>query len=121
MAIYDLRCAQGHAFEVIQSFSAPLPPCPACGAATAKVPSRIGLRGAARLPPAHDRLPQTWRGTYHGDREYLRELRSSAQARTRLEHKHPELAGDRRPIVAHEGPYEGKPLRAGDPHPHPHQ
>jgi hypothetical protein len=37
-------------------------------------------------------MPQTWRGTYNGDRD-----------RQRLEAKHPELAGDQRPIIAHEG------------------
>jgi hypothetical protein len=59
-------------------------------------------------------MPQTWRGTYNGDREYLTSLRRTAETRRSLEDRHPELAGDRRPIVAHEGPYEGAPLRAGD-------
>jgi putative FmdB family regulatory protein len=133
VAIYDLRCAQGHEFEVIQSFTAPLPLCATCGAATAKLPSRISLRGgsATALPPAHDRLPQTWRGTFDGDRDYVTDLRRTAEARRALEDRHPELAGDRRPVLAHEGPYEQRPLRAGDPvpaahqepgpgHPHPH-
>ena len=33
----------------------------------------------------------------------------------RLEESYPELAGDIRPVVAHEGPYSAVPLRAGDP------
>jgi putative FmdB family regulatory protein len=114
MAIYDLRCPQGHRFEVIQSFSAPLPDCERCGAPTVKVPSRPSLAGGATLPPAHDRLPQTWRGTYNGDRDYVTGLRRTAEARSRLEERNPELAGDRRPILAHEGRYEQQPLRAGD-------
>ena len=117
MPIYDLRCADGHRFEVIQSFTAALPVCPACGSPTARVPARVGLTGTAALPPSHDRLPQTWRGTYNGNREYLNQLRSTAEARTRLEDRHPELAADRRPVLAHEGRYENVPLRSGDPAP----
>ena len=113
MPVYELRCARGHRFEVLQPFSAPLPPC-ACGAASAKVPSAFGVSGQAVLPPPAERMPQTWRGTYGGDRAYLRELRRTAEQRRDLEARHPELAGDRRPIIAHEGRYEGAPLRAGD-------
>lgn len=128
MAIYDLRCSSGHRFEVIQPFSADLPPCPSCGAASTKLPARFGMGGAglAGLPPSAERMPQTWRGTYNGNREYVTSLQRTAEARQRLEDKHPELAGDRRPIVAHEGRYEQAPLRWGDPgptateHPHPH-
>lgn len=117
MAIYELKCAAGHRREVIQSFDAPLPACPECGAATAKVPSRFGIGGAAaaKLPPPPEAMPQTWRGTYEGDRDYVTGLRRTAEARRRLEDANPELAGDRRPILAHEGRYEHAPLRAGDP------
>jgi putative FmdB family regulatory protein len=114
MAIYELKCAAEHRFEVIQSFGAPLPACPECGAATAKVPSSFGIGGAAKLPPRPEAMPQTWRGTYEGDREYVAGLRRTAEERRRLEDAHPELAGDRRPIIAHEGPFEGAPLRAGE-------
>jgi putative FmdB family regulatory protein len=114
MAIYELRCGQGHRFEVIQSFTAALPCCPECGTTTTKVPTATGLAGHANLPPPPDRMPQTWRGTYGGNREYVAELRRTAESRRALEERHPELAGDRRPIVAHEGRYERTPLRAGD-------
>lgn len=121
MAIYDLRCADGHRFEVVQSFSDALPACPSCGAATAKIPASFGIAGAAgatrRLPPTAEQMPQTWRGTYNGNREYVTSLRRTAEARQRLEEKHPELAPDKRPIIAHEGRFEGAPLRAGDPIP----
>jgi hypothetical protein len=40
-----------------------------------------------------------------------------ADARRDLEARHPELAGDRRPVLAHEGRFEHAPLRAGDPLP----
>lgn len=114
MPIYDLICTNGHRFEVMQPFTAELPACQACGAAARKIPSMFGIPGKAGLPPAHDRLPQTWRGTYGGNRDYIRELRASAEARARIEERHPELAGDRRPILAHEGSYETSPLRLGD-------
>ncbi|MEO3824528.1 zinc ribbon domain-containing protein [Actinomadura sp. B10D3] len=118
MPIYELRCEAGHRFEVIQSFTAPLPAC-ACGAATAKVPARCGLLGTASVPPPQEMMPQTWRGTREGDRAYVTELRRTAQERRALEERHPELAGDRRPVLAHEGRYEHAPLRAGDPRPRP--
>lgn len=62
-------------------------------------------------------MPQTWRGTYNGDREYVTGLRRQWDQRQRLEAKHPEPAGDQRPIIAHEGRFHGAPLRAGDPVP----
>ncbi|MEP7024608.1 MAG: zinc ribbon domain-containing protein [Actinomycetota bacterium] len=121
MAIYQLSCGQGHRFEVIQSFTVPLPPCASCGEPTSKVPSVFGIggRGAASLPPPAEAMPQTWRGTYEGNREYLTQLRRTAEQRQVMEARHPELAGDRRPILAHEGRYEAAPLRAGDALPSP--
>jgi hypothetical protein len=44
-------------------------------------------------------------------------LRRTAERRRALEDRHPELAGDRRPVLAHEGRFESAPLRAGDPIP----
>lgn len=119
MAIYELACESGHRFEVIQSFTAPLPGCPECGATTRKIPSSFAIGGTASVPPPPERMPQTWKGTYRGDRDYVTTLRRTAESRRKLEEKHPELAGDRRPIVAHEGRYEGAPLRAGDALPAP--
>ena len=117
MPIYDLRCANGHTAEVIQSFTATLPPCPTCGGATSKVPSQFGIGGRAVTPPAPELMPQTWKGTYAGDRDYVTSLRRTAEQRQAFEQRHPEEAGDRRPVVAHEGRFEGAPLRRGDPVP----
>jgi hypothetical protein len=117
MPTYDVRCEGGHRSEIRIAIDAMLPPCPVCGAATAKVPTGFAIGGRATLPPAPEAMPQTWRGTYRGDREYLASLQRTAEQRRVLEERHPEIAGDRRPVVAHEGRYEQAPLRSGDPAP----
>ncbi|MFC7639104.1 hypothetical protein ACFQWA_25105 [Streptomyces thermogriseus] len=96
---------------MIQSFTAPLPSCPECGGETRKIPSSFATGGTATVPPPPERMPQTWKGTCYGDRDYVTTLRRTAETRQKLEGKHPELAGDRRPVVAHEGRYEAAPLR----------
>jgi putative FmdB family regulatory protein len=113
--IYELACQGGHRSETLQAATDPLPACPACGEATRKVPSGFGVGGTATVPPSAERMPQTWKGTYRGDREYVTHLRRVADARRDLEARNPELAGDRGPVLAHEGRFEGAPLRAGDP------
>lgn len=119
MPIYELACEDGHRSETLQASTDPLPACPACGRATRKVPSGfgVGVGGTASVPPPPERMPQTWKGTYRGDRDYVTHLRRVADARRDLESRNPELAGDHRPVLAHEGRFEGSPLRAGDPAP----
>ena len=41
-------------------------------------------------------------------------MRRTWDERQQLEAKYPEIAGDQRPILAHEGRYHDAPLRAGD-------
>jgi putative FmdB family regulatory protein len=121
MPLYDYRCPGGHYFERMASMtSGDEQDCPACGAAAAKVPSRISLGGQASPGPGKEQMPQTWRGTYEGNPEYVGQLRRQWEGRRKLEEKYPELKGDQRPILAHEGRYHDHPLRAGDPVPHPH-
>jgi hypothetical protein len=81
------------------------------------VPSRVALGGQASPGPSREQMPQTWRGTYEGNPEYVGQLRRQWQGRQKLEEKYPELQGDQRPILAHEGRFHGQPLRAGDPLP----
>jgi putative FmdB family regulatory protein len=115
MPVYDYRCPDGHAFERLVPISAgQSQDCPACGAVSAKVPSRVAILGRASPGPSKDQMPQTWRGTHDADREYVGHLRRQWEGRQRLEEKYPELAGDQRPVLAHEGRYQGAPLRAGD-------
>ena len=122
MPLYDYQCPQGHRFEQMATIeSGASQPCPACGEVSVKVPSRFAIGGRADPGLAMDQMPQTWRGTYHGNREYIGQLQRQWERRQKLEDKHEELRGDRRPIIAHEGRFHDNPLRAGDsPHGHPH-
>ena len=116
MPLYDYRCPQGRCFERMVPIAArQQQDCPACGQPGGKLPSRVSLGGQASPGPAMEQMPQTWRGTYEGNPEYLGQLRRQWETRQKLEDKYEELRGDRRPILAHEGRYHGAPLRAGDP------
>jgi putative FmdB family regulatory protein len=113
--IYEYCCDCGATAEVLVALGAPAPPCPACGAETRKAVSRFALSGRADAGLSQSRMPQTWKGTYGGNPEYTTILQRQWEQRRRLEDRNPELAGDRRPIVAHEGRYSAIPLRAGEP------
>lgn len=116
MPMYDYRCPQGHFFEQMATIADRAQQnCPACRQVSDKIPSRVSLAGQADPGPAMEQMPQTWRGTYEGNPEYLGRLRRQWNTRSKLEDKHPELRGDRRPVLAHEGRYHARPLRAGDP------
>jgi putative FmdB family regulatory protein len=118
MPLYDYRCPQGHAFEQMATIDGRAQqPCPACGQAAAKIPSRVSLGGQASPGAGMERMPQTWRGTYEGHPEYVGQLRRQWETRQKLEDTYEELRGDRRPVLAHEGRYHDAPLRAGDPVP----
>ena len=118
MPMYDYRCPRGHFFEQMATIAdRARQNCPECRQVSDKIPSRISLAGQANPGPAMEQMPQTWRGTYEGNPEYLGQLRRQWKTRSKLEDKHPELRGDRRPVLAHEGRYHARPLRAGDPLP----
>lgn len=115
MPRYDVRCADGHRFEVsLASMFDDNPPCAACGGATSRVPAMARMGGRASAGPSRDDMPRTWRGIGRGDADTIRHWRTEMTKRERLEEKYPELAGDRRPVLAHEGAFAGAPLRAGD-------
>ena len=118
MPLYDYRCPQGHFFEQMAPIAArERQDCPACGRTGEKIPSRVSLGGQASPGQGTEQMPQTWRGTYEGNPEYVGQLRRQWETRQKLEDKYEELRGDRRPVLAHEGRYHGAPLRAGDPVP----
>lgn len=114
MPIYVYRCDCGRRFEQLMGLYAPAPECPTCGNRMHKMPAGLRLGGQADAGLSRDHMPQTWRGVYHGDREYVTRMQRQWDRRQRLEAKYPELAGDTRPILAHEGRYHKAPLRAGD-------
>jgi len=116
MILYDVRCASAHRFEVtLTSMFDPTPPCPGCGGPTSRVPAAARLSGKADAGPARERMPNTWRGIGRGDAETVRGWHTLMTRREKLEERYPELAGDRRPVLAHEGAFADAPLRAGDP------
>ena len=114
MPIYVFKCECGYRFEHLASFDAAAPGCPSCGGETRKIPAGFSLGGQASPGLSKEQMPQTWRGTYNGDREYVTNLRRQWDKRQQVEARHPEIAGDQRPIIAHEGRYHAAPLRAGD-------
>lgn len=114
MILFDLKCRSGHRFEaVLKSMFAENPPCE-CGAETWRVPSRVNQAGAASPGPSREEMPNTWLGTKKGDPDLIRGWHKAMTKREKLEEKYPELAGDRRPVLAHEGAFSNSPLRAGD-------
>lgn len=115
MILYDLKCPDGHRFEaVLPSMHADNPAC-SCGRPTHRVPAAVRRLGEADTGPSRDDMPTTWRGIRGGDPDLVRGWHRAMTRREKLEERHPELAGDRRPVLAHEGAFAGRPLRAGDP------
>ncbi|OYO06329.1 FmdB family zinc ribbon protein [Enemella evansiae] len=115
MILYDFRCSTGHEFEAaVASMSADNPACPACDANTRRLFSRINLGNSASAGHSREEMPRSWQATGGGDRDTIRHWHKHASQREKLEQKYPELAGDRRPVLAHEGRFHDKPLRAGD-------
>jgi hypothetical protein len=115
MIIYDFRCSYGHRFEFgVESMSAPNPQCPGCGAATNRIPSRMHIGGVADSGPTRAEMPHSWEGIGRGHPDAIAHWRKKIEGREKIEEKYPELAGDRRPVLAHEGIFSGRPLRAGD-------
>lgn len=115
MIIYDFKCSEGHRFEaVVESMSSPNPDCAWCGNLSQRVPSRVRIGNSASAGSSRDDMPKSWTGMGGGHPEAVSHWRKQMEKREKLEEKYPELGGDRRPILAHEGIFNGRPLRAGD-------
>lgn len=114
MIIYDYRCTAGHRFEAaVESMRSDNPACD-CGATTSRLISRANIGGQASAGHSRDAMPNTWRGIGNGNRDAVKLWHDRMTKREKLEEKYPELAGDRRPVLAHEGAFAAAPLRAGD-------
>ena len=129
MRTYDYACGCGARFEALVADTESIPPCPACGGQTRRLPAAgAALLGRARLPATAAAAPKSWEGTYRGNTEYIARWRRALDTRAELEERHPELIEQRSPIVAHEGRYHGAPLTVDElaraavhrPIPHPH-
>lgn len=117
MPIYDYLCECGNRFEaLVPSYASPAPLC-ACGSRPRRLPSAARLGGVADAGPGREDAPKSWRGSGDGDPETVAYWHRRLTRREKLEEKYPELAGDRRPVLAHEGRFAAAPLRAGDPLP----
>lgn len=115
MILYDYRCESGHLFEAaVKAMSSPAPACPDCGAATGRVITRVRMSGQASTGHSRNEMPKSWTGMGGGHPDAVQHWRNAMTKREKLEEKYPELGGDRRPILAHEGIFRGRPLRAGD-------
>jgi hypothetical protein len=117
---YDMRCAFGHLFEVTRpsSVEASNAACPVCGEASTRHWSASFAVGArASAGPSREQMPRSWEAVRSGERATVRGWHELARKREALEQKHPELRGDARPFLAHEGRFAHRPLRAGDPLP----
>lgn len=120
MPLYEYSCPCGARFEKMVPFAdadSPSLTCPACGAAGGRrLLSSAALLGRAAAPPGREAAPRSWEETNGGDRDTILRWQRTLERRRKLEEKYPELSGDTRPVLAHEGPYAAEPLRA-DPQP----
>lgn len=114
MILHDFECTEGHRFEAGVDASVADPSCPACGAATRRryTGVRIGGRASAGVP--RDQMPRSWQSIGRGHPDAVAHWRRAVEHRERIEEKDPDLAGDRRPVLAHEGIFASNPLRLGD-------
>lgn len=115
MIIYDFRCENGHRFEhAVSGMDSAAPDCVVCGSATRRCLSQVRIAGMAKTGPSREHMPNTWRAVRQGDKETVAHWHTLAREREALEDRYPELTGDRRPVLAHEGIFADRPLRAGD-------
>lgn len=115
MILYDYRCDSDHRFEAgVASMSAPAPDCPDCGQSSRRILTTVRTSGFASAGRSREEMPKSWKGMSGGDPGAVDYWRRSMEKREKLEERYPELGGDRRPILAHEGIFQGRPLRAGD-------
>lgn len=115
MIFYDFGCENGHRFEyALPNMSSAAPDCVVCGSTTRRRISKVRIGGMAKSGPSREQMPNTWRAVRQGDSETVAHWHKLARQREALEERYPELAGDRRPVLAHEGIFADNPLRAGD-------
>ncbi|MCT1366971.1 hypothetical protein [Kocuria sp. HSID16901] len=76
--------------------------------------SAVHMGNSADAGPSREQMPHSWESIGGGHPDAVAHWRRTIEKREKLEEKYPELAGDRRPVLAHEGIFAKRPLRAGD-------
>lgn len=120
MILYDYQCSDcGLRFEkfVKSTDAQSVVLCACCRAEARRMPSFGTLMGSASPGPSREQMPRSWAGLNNADPSTIAGWHKLATKRDKLEEKYPELAGDRRPVLAHEGIFSAQPLRYGDPLP----
>lgn len=116
MPVYEYECCAGHRFSVFaHRIGAPDAACPTCGREGQRRVSRFALTNRAGPGPGPDDAPRSWEAAGGGDPEVIGYWRRALERRQKLEERYPELARPKRPVLAHEGPYERAPLYADEP------
>lgn len=112
---YSYLCQQRHRFGAqLDSMFDPDPACPTCGSLARRMPANPRLSGSADAGPSREQMPKSWQAVRGAHPDVVTGWRGVIEKREKLEEKYPELAGDRRPVLAHEGIFRNRPLRAGD-------
>lgn len=115
MPVYEYGCPCGRTFSVfVHRPGAPEAVCPACGRPARRRLSRFAASRGVSPGPGPQDAPTTWEDTGGGDPEIIAHWQRALERRAKLEERYPELATPRRPVLAHEGPYESRPLVAGE-------
>src|SRR5690348_1959338 len=116
MPIYEFRCQCGTRTErfLASSASRDAPwPCQACGKPMRRVVGSVSLGGRPRASQLTG-MPASWRDLGNGDPDTIRHWRKRAERQAALEARNPELRPPDNPVLAHEGSFEGRPLRVSD-------
>jgi hypothetical protein len=120
MPLYDYCFPQGHVFEQLATIAARAQqPSPACGQVSDKIPSWVCLAGRADPGPSTEQMPQTWRGAYEGEPEYLGQLRRRWRARRKLEDSTKSCAATDGPSWPTRAGITAPRCAPGDPPAHP--
>ena len=91
------------------------PGCPCAAGRPARCRPASGSAAGRTRGCRRTRCRRPGAGCYDGSPEYVDRMRRTWEQRQKLEERHPEIAGDQRPILAHEGRYEQGAAAAGRP------
>ncbi len=116
MPLYDYSCECGQRLEVFvhsvaQRHNEQL--CATCGKAMLRNIGSVSLGGAA-VPASARGIPTSWQALRGAKPDGVGFWRGRVEAQMKIEEKYPELRPSTDPVLAHEGVFEGRPLRVSD-------